>query len=240
VLHNVTAKESIRKEITKRNHIYYKMNRSRRRKFFLHLSVFVCYSLCQVNTIIATAVTSKDPSSAALVSGRRVRRDSKTLPSKQRRMNEEVHSLTTSFDGTLSNNGNMFDVITYTNSIMVHQIDLHTASNTDVTYEIWMRNGTHISYEVSSSGWYMVSCGDIQGLGVTMPTPLFLKSAVGLPANSIMGLYVTFVRSGSNTDGYVLYSVGEGVGTLIVKDANLGVFYGSSITYPFLAHFPNR
>ena len=216
------------------------MNRSRRRKLSLHLSVFICYSLLQVNAITATAITSKDPSSVALVSGRKLRRESKALLSKQRRMNEEVHSVTTSFDGTLSNNGNMFDVITYNNSIFFHQIDLHTASNADVTYEIWMRNGTHVSYELSSSGWYMISCGDVQGLGISMPTPLLLNSAIGLPANSIMGLYVTFVRSGSNTDGYVLYSVGEGVGTLFVKDENLGIFHGSSITYPFVAYFSNR
>ena len=94
-------------------------------------------------------------------------------------------SLTTNYDGERALNGNMFDIVVKEKPIVIDNFDVHSASNAILSYMVWMREGSYMTHELSSTNWYVVGCGEAQGYGISFPTSLNPINEVLLDPSSV-------------------------------------------------------
>ena len=155
--------------------------------------------------------------------------------------NINENSLTTNYDGERALNGNMFDIVVKEKPIVIDNFDVHSASNAILSYMVWMREGSYMTHELSSAGWYVVGCGEAQGYGMTFPTLLNPINEVLLDPSSVMGIYITFRRKNDESiDGYMIYGVGTQSGLVYVQNEDLQILVGTANTYLFGVYFNHR
>lgn len=143
----------------------------------------------------------------------------------------QTDRLSTTYNGGLLQSGNMFDVVTKAEPLTIRAIDLHTASNILLPYEVYYRRGTHVNYEQDiGGGWYMIGCGSVQGKGLLNPTHVDLDFPVESVEYERVSFYVTVKGSGQ---GYLIYSNGGSTGNVFVENDVLQIMDGAAVTYPF-------
>ena len=151
----------------------------------------------------------------------------------------ETGLITTTYGGNLIQNGNMFDVVTKSKTIVLREMDVHSPSNVSERYEVWMRPGSHENHEQSQDGWYLIGCGIMEGNGLL--TPSLLRDRL-VPMNltpfSTTGLYVTLMPLAG--DSRLIYSIGSARGEIYVQNDELQVLVGVAIQYRFGQYFDAR
>lgn len=141
-------------------------------------------------------------------------------------------SLTTTFAGGNSQDGNMFDVVTFGNSLVIHSLDLaFTASSQSVTVQVYTKTGTWVGNHNNAAAWTLHSSqpGIITAAVPGTPVNVDIPDLI-LPANATTGFYVTIL----NTDpGNLRYTNGTGVGNVAAANADLQILEGAGLPYSF-------
>ena len=130
-------------------------------------------------------------------------------------------SLTTTYNSSTGQNGNMFDIqILQNNGVTIQSFDLHIKSlkYTVESYEIYKKKNGY----TSNQGWEKIACAEVVSNGPLVPSPLpiggmrkFYEST-----GKKVGLYITLTTGVSN---YLNYSYGGIVGDVFVSNANLRI-----------------
>ena len=164
---------------------------------------------------------------------------------------DEYNVLTTSYTGGISQNGNMFDLISLGSNLKVYEFDIHTSSNSHIFYEVYTREGSYMGNEGSSSDWYLNSCDQsIVGNGLGVGTRIILQSGttlnddgsyvrtpISINQGETVGVYITTLAGGQS--GNLVYS-NDILGNYFVEDSSLRLEAGAAVSYPFDAVFEKR
>lgn len=133
-------------------------------------------------------------------------------------------TLTTTFAGGNSFNGNMFDVEAIS-PVTITGFDVNVTGT--VMVEVYYRPGSYLGFQGASAGWTLAG-GPAQVTGTSgVPTPVPFATSITIPATQTYGLYVTV------TSGTMNYTNGSTQGALFVQDANMKIFEGHGGGYPF-------
>ena len=147
-------------------------------------------------------------------------------------------TLTTTFAGGNSQNGNMFDVnIISTTDLLVTSLDLNMNMDMSVEtsdIEVYGRTGSWVGFEGSSVGWTLLSqTPSVTGNGAGLSTTVNINDIV-LPALSTYALYIT------TTTGLLNYTNGTSVGNVFAQNADLQILEGAGTVYAFSSSFTPR
>ncbi len=143
-------------------------------------------------------------------------------------------SLTTQFSSNNGQDGNMFDVVTFGNSLTVSSLSLNLDSGTH-TVRLYTRSGTWVGFENSPAGWTLVDTSTVASAGLNNPTFWDLLDFV-LPANSRTALYVTISSGGAPMN----YTNGRAVSNVAASNGDLQIFEGAGKSFAFSATFSPR
>ena len=149
-----------------------------------------------------------------------------------------AQSLTTTYAGGNSQNGNIFD-ITPTTNLTINSFDINfentRSTGLDATVEVYWRNGTSSGAENNPAGWTLLGTTSIIANPQGTPTPVAI-GGLSISAGQTYGIYIRLVE----TERYLAYTNG-GPTTFSNADLSLtthagiqngpSVFEGSSF-YP--------
>jgi len=143
--------------------------------------------------------------------------------------------ITTTFETNNSYAGNMFDLTTFNNSLLITAADLNLSSEgSNALVSIYTREGGYSGFESSSIGWTLQGQENVLSMGDNNATS-FDFTDFALNANTLYGIYLTV--SDYNTSGVsMLYTNGSNsyLNTDIQLDLGIGKgsndFTGSSFT----------
>lgn len=146
-----------------------------------------------------------------------------------------AQNLTTTFGGTNSQNGNMFD-LTAINPVVVSGFDINLLSTGPQTIEVWTvtGGGTFVGKETNAAAWTLVGSASVETAGVGVATLVPIAVSTPIAAGGRQGFYVTCAS------GSLSYSNGTSVGNPYVSDANLVFHEGVGKAYPFGATYTPR
>ncbi|MCF8373538.1 MAG: S8 family serine peptidase, partial [Bacteroidales bacterium] len=138
--------------------------------------------------------------------------------------------LQTTFTTNNGQDGNMFDVEAI-NDLVISGFDIHTGatSGTLHDYAVYYKTGTHVGFETNAGAWTLIgSATGVVVAGLGNPTPLPISINLSLTSGQTYAFYIT------STDGYnVKYLNGTTLGNLYSSDANIKIFEGKGLEYPF-------
>jgi len=113
-------------------------------------------------------------------------------------------SIFTTTDGDRGGFGSMFDIKVLSN-LSVTGMEFLTASNDEISFEVWTKPDSHVGNETSSENWRLISKGSVPGKGpytfTAIPKNMWLFPA-RLLANATQAFYVTLKEQ------KLLYSLG--------------------------------
>jgi len=138
--------------------------------------------------------------------------------------------LSTGYVTNGSQYGSMFDVTAVTN-ITIESFDLpYYGMSRDI--EVYYRPGSYVGHATSSAGWTLAAfIPGLSGTNPPDPIPLNLSLNLSLAAGQTMAFYITA------TNGSYGYSGGTSEGALLVSNADLQIFEGVGVAYPFGAGY---
>ena len=160
---------------------------------------------------------------------------------------EQLLSIETTFQSFYSVKGVLFDVEMFDNDITIKQIDVHTNSLIDESFEVWTKKGSWQSEDAYDPGtntintyyWYMRMCAMTRGQGVNAWTTLPPESMdyIHAEGNSIVAIYVTLIEDGGNLQVQdALFLPNNG----IYASSDLAIMPGASVFYPFVLNKMER
>jgi hypothetical protein len=140
-------------------------------------------------------------------------------------------SITTTFAHNNFLNGNMFDLTTFGNSLLITGLDINVAFlDAGDTLQVYLKTGTYVGSETNSSAWSLVSSTPVNSANAT-DTPTFVDvTDFSLQANTTYGLYVTL------PSGFLAYTNGANT----FSNADLQLDLGVGKEYPFASTFSPR
>lgn len=146
-----------------------------------------------------------------------------------------AQNLTTTFGGTNSHNGNMFD-LTAINPVVISGFDVNLQSSGPQMIEVWTvtGGGTFVGKETNAAAWTLVGSAPVESAGSGVATVVPIPVNTPIAAGGRQGFYVTC------TSGFLNYSNGTGVGNPYVSDANLVFHEGVGKGYPFGSTYAPR
>lgn len=142
-------------------------------------------------------------------------------------------SLTTTYAYNGGQSGNMFD-LTATNNVTIVGFD----GNYDVgswTVEVYTCVGPYLPNLTTPGAWTLVASGSITSTAAGAPTPLGLALNIPIAAGQTTRFYIT-----SSTGTSQNYTNGVMTGAVLASDANLTIFEGHGMSYPFYGGFNPR
>jgi hypothetical protein len=149
-------------------------------------------------------------------------------------------SLSTIFAANNSMNGNIFDVqATGTNGINITGFAQNFAgvSTERPDFELWTVAGGITGNEANASAWTLISStGSFTSNAVDTPTnlPFSTPFSIRLDPGQRIGIYLTIkINNYSGDPTRVAYTNGTGLGKVAATNANLTIYEGHGIAYPF-------
>jgi hypothetical protein len=141
-------------------------------------------------------------------------------------------SLTTTFAGGNSQDGNMFDLVGL-NTVIITGFDINLEVGANDIEVYTCNTGTYVGNETNSAAWTLV--GSAQGVpssGTDVPTPVNFQPPlqIVLGAGMTQGFYVTATNATSNNFSY---TNGSSLGAVFAADANIQFLEGVGKAYPF-------
>ena len=147
-----------------------------------------------------------------------------------------LETLTTVFDGTSSNDGNMFDLIAIS-SVIIREFDIHTSDEGNNLVEIYTRSASFANVAFHPNAWKIVSKTNLslQGIGNGFPTHLpndALLEPISITAGSTQAFYITLLNG-----RYLQQSFADGAGNtgdVYAATSDLAITVGVGKNYFFL------
>lgn len=142
--------------------------------------------------------------------------------------------LVTSFVGGRQAGGIMFDIQAKSDIVIVG-MSLHVEVQTDVTFEIYIKDGSYAGFEDDREAWSLLSSGNVTGAGRGQRTLIRRGnfSSIALKQSRSVGLYVTLTTEDMRyTDANFGSVAGENEHMVVTK--------GVGRSYPFGAWYPDR
>jgi hypothetical protein len=141
--------------------------------------------------------------------------------------------LYTKFTGSRRFHGNMFDVRSRKQSLIITNLAIHTRQTSLVTVEVYTKKGSHAYYENDPSAWTLVTTTQVTGQGSGQPTPIFSSNSnkslnIAVEARQTVSLYVTLT-----TDDMMYSWGGWWVGFVTSGNADLDIMTGTANGYGF-------
>lgn len=148
-------------------------------------------------------------------------------------------SLTCPFAGNVMQSGNMFDVVAW-KMLTLKNFALNIGSNYVEAVEVYWKNDTHVDFESDSGAWDLIGDVDVQALGPWTPSYIpvgdYAMSPVEFFSGDKKAFYIT-LRDTKN----IIYSTSSGtVGSVYVENADMTVYTGSGVIYPFGVYYRPR
>ena len=133
--------------------------------------------------------------------------------------------ITTTFASNNSFTGNMFDVTTSGNALIITGFDVNLGSvGTPTPISVYYRSGTYVGNETSPAGWILAGTVNVISQGTDNMT--FVDTAdFGIAGSSVTGLYVT-VNTNVNAPPYMRYTNGSNTYSNADLTINTGVGLG--------------
>ncbi len=138
-------------------------------------------------------------------------------------------SLLTTMAGGNGHRGNMFNV-TALHELTITKFDVHLDSFKTTNYRVYYQPASYYGTENNPSAWTLVGHRDsVHAKPPHRPTPLTIPINITIPAGLTYSFYITstFVNKNNN------YTNGTTLGAPFQQDANLIVYEGCGIEYPF-------
>jgi hypothetical protein len=151
-------------------------------------------------------------------------------------------SLSTTFAGGNGQNGNMFDIsVTGTSSINITGFaqNFLGTSSTISGFELWTVTGGITGNTANASAWTLISStGTFTNNTSGTPTnvPFSTPFSIRLNPGQTIGIYLTNQSSSENNS----YTDGTGVGNVAATNANLTIYEGHGVRYPFVELYTPR
>ncbi|WP_027002833.1 T9SS type A sorting domain-containing protein [Hugenholtzia roseola] len=135
----------------------------------------------------------------------------------------QTNSLATLFSPNNSQRGNMFNVTTNANAIIIDDFDISLRTSGNYTVAVYYRVGGYNGFENNAAAWTLLGTASV----VSPSADAVVNLPVGglnIPASTTYGLYITSttLNSLAYTDGANTYN-----------DSNLTIQTGVGISYPF-------
>jgi hypothetical protein len=147
-------------------------------------------------------------------------------------------TLTTTFAGGSGIQGPMFDVNAI-NNISVNSFEVNLDDATTLDIEIYAKSGTHVGFEQDAAAWTLLGTAPgTVSVGDGLPTPINLPLDYMMAAGETHAFYI--IASNLAAGMGFNYTPGTAVGNSLASDANLEVFEGSAVIYPFGTAFSPR
>ncbi len=138
-------------------------------------------------------------------------------------------SITTTYDGALGQEGNMFDVLVADNDLYITGFDVNMGYGT-YDMALYSIDGTWQGSENTAANWSLLSTTTVASAGPGTATYADFDN-FWLSANSSTGLYITLT---SNLDtGVMYYSQGTAEGNLLAGNSDLQLLEGIGVEYAF-------
>lgn len=143
--------------------------------------------------------------------------------------------ITTTFSSNNEFEGNMFDVTTFGNALLVTGLDVNVHTTERFNIDVYTKSGTYVGSETTPGNWTLTASGTGTGAGRDNPSFVDITDFL-LPASSLTGMYVTVspavgfgahvlmrYTNGSNTysNADLQLDLGVGVGGLFGHNGNI-------------------
>ena len=137
-------------------------------------------------------------------------------------------SLTTSFNGNVTFQGNMFDVTVQPGiDIVITAFDINILMAAQpVPIRVYYREGGYQGYETNAGAWTLLLDVNVTSQGTNTPTPLPLNSGLALSAGKTYGFYITV--NGSHDISEMVYMLSASV----YSDAHISISTAASLSWP--------
>ncbi|MBN1778511.1 MAG: LPXTG cell wall anchor domain-containing protein [Clostridiales bacterium] len=137
-------------------------------------------------------------------------------------------SLTTSFSGNVTFQGNMFDVTVQPGSdIVITAFDINILGSAQpVPVRAYWREGGYQGYETNESAWTLLQESDVTSSGSNTPTPLPLDSGLTLTKGKTYGFYITVNASHDVCEMVYTYSAN------VYADARISISTAAGLSWP--------
>jgi hypothetical protein len=141
-------------------------------------------------------------------------------------------SLTTTFDGSNQQTGNMFDVTTFSNNLKVTSLEINVKrfNSAPGILDVYTKTGSYVGFETSAATWTKVSSVILNSVS-PLGTPTFVDiSDILLSANTVTGFYVTFANQ-TNLNGSNVISYTNGANIYTNSDLQITTGVGKGGTF---------
>lgn len=139
-------------------------------------------------------------------------------------------SITTTFANDNGQAGNMFDVTTFGNALLIESLKINVAQLLDApgTLDVYTKPGSYVGFEQNAAAWTKVSSTSIPSANVA-GTPTFVDIAdFLLAANSLTGFYITFAGQTNSPRNALAYTTGSNTYSNTDLSLSLGVGKGGT------------
>lgn len=129
----------------------------------------------------------------------------------------------------------MFDIVAL-NKISIVGMYIHTSSTSNVTVEVFTKDGSYISFDKDANAWINIAAVQVQGQGRGQPTPLpdGAFDPVSLNEGEMRSFYVTL------TTPEMRYTSGGKLGEVYASNSDLQFLEGVGKSYPFRSTYRPR
>ena len=140
-------------------------------------------------------------------------------------------SITTKYDGTPGQKGNMFDVTASGPAdITITSFDIHVSNVGPVAIDVFYKSGTYSGFEEDPGFWTPLGSATVTGAGLGKPTAVNI-GGLTIPSGETYGIYVT------RTDvGWLNYTIGANT----YSNSAITIDTGTGNSFPFSTVYTPR
>ncbi len=137
--------------------------------------------------------------------------------------------ITTTFNSNNGHTGNMFDLTTFSNDLLVTGLDVNLKNliGSDVSIDVYIKPGSYTGFESNASAWTLISSSFGISSGVNSPTFIDISDFY-LKAAKSFGVYIT------TNDSTMKYTDGDNVfendDLQIVTGVGVGGVFGTTFS----------
>lgn len=148
---------------------------------------------------------------------------------------QEYKSLVTTYASGNSNDGIVFNIKAL-KDVYITTLDLNVDNGSAGQFLVYYRPESYVGFQNSSAGWiFMDSVNLATPVAEGAATPSGIGLNIRIPAGETYGFYLT----GSGPLD-LAYTNGTGVGDLYIADADIEVYTGEGMSYPFASNSAAR
>lgn len=137
-------------------------------------------------------------------------------------------SIVSTFTSNNGLSGVMWDVEAVTN-ITINGMYSNISQN--ATFELYYKTGTYVGFANNSAAWTLLGSTALTFVANDDPVYIDIPMSINVQAGNRIAFYLT--NNNASGFGGMRYTNGVGSGTLYTNNADLEIYEGTGITYPF-------